>query len=82
MALLKELSIPQPYTAIFTSRTGPGMAHVISVANHQIAWSTVASKFLDQGQLVALIPGHHSLIMSGATLHKVPDKEAQCFSAT
>ena len=80
MALLKELSTPKPYTAIFTSRTGPGMAHVLSVANHQIAWSTVAAKFLDQGQLVALIPGHHPLIMSGATLHKVPNKETPCFS--
>jgi len=76
-----DLATPKKYTAVFTSRTGPAMAHVISVANHQIAWSTVAAKFLSQGHLVALIPGHHPIIMSGATLHKVVDKEEQCFSA-
>ena len=74
------LDRPQKYTAVFTSRTGPGMAHVWSVENHQTAWAAVATKFLDQGQLVALIPGHHSLIMSGTTLHKREEQEERCFS--
>ena len=77
MAVLNQ---PKKYTAIFTSRTGPGMAHVWSVAHHQRAWSAVATKFLDNGQLVALIPGHHSLIMSGTTLHKRDEQEEPCFS--
>ena len=78
MAILEQ---PTQYTAIFTSRTGPGMAHVWSVPHHQTAWTAVATKFLDHGQLVALVPGHHPLIMSGTTLHKRADAEAQCFLA-
>ena len=74
------LSKPTQYTAVFTSRTGPGMAHVWSVENHQQAWTAVATKFLDHGRLVALVPGHHSLIMSGTTLHKRAEKEEPCFS--
>ena len=66
------------YTAVFTSRTGPGLAHVESHDDHQIAWSAIAAKYLKQGDLTALIPGHHSVIMSGATLHKRSEGESSC----
>jgi len=78
MAVLER---PTKYTAIFTSQTGPGMAHVWSVAHHQRAWSAVATKFLDQGRLVALVPGHHPLIMSGTTLYKRSEQEERCLPA-
>ena len=84
MALLDRqswLKTTTKYTAVFTSQTGPGLAHVVSYENHQAAWSAVASKYLSQGTLIALVPGHHTIIMSGATLQKQASKGELCCSA-
>lgn len=56
------------YTAIFHSPTGPAMAHVMSVASHARAWSAVGHRYMRQGRLVGLIPGHHPVVLQGATM--------------
>ena len=56
------------YTAIFHSSTGPAMAHVMSVDSHSRAWCAVGHRYMRQGRLVGLIPGHHSVVMQGATM--------------
>lgn len=69
------MKIRKKYTAVFTSRTGPGLAHIESHVDHQTAWSAIAAKYMKQGDLTALIPGHHPVIMSGTTLHKRAEGE-------
>ena len=56
------------YTAVFHSRTGPGLAHVIADSDHSTAWTKVSDTYRNQGSLVALIPGHHTAVMQGITL--------------
>lgn len=56
------------YTAIFHSPTGPAMAHVMSVDSHSKAWSAVGHRYMRQGRLVGLIPGHHPVVLQGATM--------------
>ena len=84
MAILDRrswLNTTTKYPAVFTSSTGPGLAHVVSYENHQAAWSAVSAKYLSQGTLIALVPGHHTIVMSGATLQKQASKEELCYSA-
>lgn len=61
------------YTAVFHSSTGPAMAHVLSVQNPSRAWFAVGQKYSRQGRLVGLIPGHHTVVMQGATMGRRPE---------
>ena len=56
------------YTAVFSSTTGPGLAHVVSAAVYTEAWKAISRKYINQGDLLALIPGHHPVMLQGAMM--------------
>lgn len=56
------------YTAVFSSTTGPGLAHVVSTAVYTEAWNAISRKYINQGDLLALIPGHHPVMLQGAMM--------------
>ena len=56
------------YTAVFASKTGPGLAHVFSAASYAQAWAAISRKYIRQGDLLALIPGHHPVMLQGALM--------------
>lgn len=60
--------VMRKYTAVFSSKTGPGLAHVLSVASYQEAWAVISKKYIRQGDLLALIPGHHPVMLQGALM--------------
>ena len=61
------------YTAIFSSSTGPAMAHVMSSEIHSRAWSAIGRRYSGRGRLIGLIPGHHPVVLQGATMTLRPE---------
>lgn len=56
------------WTAIFTTATGPGIAHVMSDKNSTQAWHAVARRYSSHGVLVGLVPGHVPVVVQGALM--------------
>lgn len=56
------------WTAVFTTASGPGIAHVMSDKNSTQAWHAVAKRYSNHGQLVGLVPGHQPVVLQGALM--------------
>jgi hypothetical protein len=63
--MISDNIVGADYTAIFTSSSGPGMAHVVSHPDYRLAWSIVNKTYAKRGCLIALVPGRHKTIMKG-----------------
>ena len=60
------------WTAIFTTTSGPGIAHVMSDKNSTQAWHAVSRRYSSHGQLVGLVPGHQPVVVQGAQMSVRP----------